>query len=182
MHFETRLQKAYALLRMLKEKAITQTLVYKPDYKEIIHKIITKKEWRTEEYRQFLLDNEELIYSVFNGNPEPSETGHSYEKSHNLLTLTVALRSFFRIYYHLKKSGVEDISDYMVSFIAYVFCNNSGVLKDGEPDYEFTDEEIKILYPQFSAEKLFPTVRIWIVSGDFNKEQFYAEMNDYLKA
>ena len=44
------------LFLMLKEKAFVQTLVYQPDYVEIIHKIILEKQWRTEEYRQYLLE------------------------------------------------------------------------------------------------------------------------------
>ena len=42
------------VFKTLKEKTITHTVLYQPDYKSIIHKIITDKDWRDEDYKNFL--------------------------------------------------------------------------------------------------------------------------------
>ncbi|MBR4471599.1 MAG: hypothetical protein IKS54_09860 [Erysipelotrichaceae bacterium] len=166
---------------LLKEKAISQTILHHPDYRSIVHHIITERKWRSEEYRRFLIENEEEILDVFDGAPLETKKGHTYEKSRNLLTLIISLQSFFRIYHHLSECGIENKREFLSSYIPYHFCHNNGIYKDGQLVYEFSDEDVRKLYPQFSKERLFPSIREWIVTGAFDKESFMKELEDYSK-
>lgn len=164
-----------ALFHMLKGKAISQTVLYQPDYAKVIHQIILEKEWRTDEYREYLIDREGLIYEAFAYEPEDK----AYEKSYNLLTLITTLKSFYRVYYHLNKNGIENIDDFLYSFIAYSFCNNNGITRDGKTSFEFTEEEIKILYPQYNPEFMLSSLKTWIIKGGFDEEALSSELEEY---
>ena len=167
------------VFKTLKEKTITQTILYQPDYKTIIHKIIAERDWRDEEYKQFLIDNEAMIIDVFESSSDVVSDNQTYQKSHNLLTLIASLQSFFRVYYHLKMAGFEDISSILSSFIPFMICNNNGIIKNDQMVFDVSDEEIKLLYPQYSKDRVFNSVRNWITTGGFDKEQFFAELKEY---
>lgn len=167
------------VFKTLKEKTITQTILYQPDYKTIIHKIIDERDWRDEEYKQFLIDNEAMIIDVFESSSDVISDNQAYQKSHNLLTLIASLQSFFRVYYHLKMAGFEDISSILSSFIPFMICSNNGIIKNDQMVFDISDEEIKLLYPQYSKDRVFNSVRNWITTGGFDKEQFFAELKEY---
>ena len=164
---------------MLKEKAISQTVLYQPDYQKIIHRIISTKSFRSEQYRQFLEDNEKLICNAFDSKPIQPENGPVYEKSHNLLTLIMSLQSFYRVYHYLKEAGISDMGGFLYSYLAYMFCHNNGIIMDGEAVFDFTAEDIRNLYPQYSDDMLFASVRNWIETGVFDKELFNEELKRY---
>ncbi|MBO7677327.1 MAG: hypothetical protein J6S49_07430 [Erysipelotrichaceae bacterium] len=175
------LRKDLTVFNMLKEKTISHTILYQPDFRSIIHRIITERKWRSDEYLQYLLDNEELICDIFDSPMAKSRSKHTYEKAHNLLTLISSLQSFHRIYYHLKNAGVENISDFMTSYIPYLLCKSNGIVIDGTHIFEFSDDDIQRIYPCYVKERLFPCVRTWITSGSFDENRFYEELEQYQK-
>ena len=72
----------------------------------------------------------------------------------------------------LNKNGIENIDDFLYSFIAYSFCNNNGITRDDKTSFEFTEEEIRILYPQYNPEFMLSSLKNWIIKGDFDEEAF----------
>ena len=164
-------------LNMLKGKTVCQTVVYQPDYETIIHHIINKRSWRSEEYKNFLLENEEKICEVFSSPVTADE--ESCQKPHNLLTLIIALRDFYRLYYHINRTGAGISQDLLLSYIPYMLCKNNPVFKGKTPVFGLSDEDIKALYPQYRKDIVFSSVRQWADSGYFDEETFLKQLGQY---
>ncbi|MBQ6216730.1 MAG: hypothetical protein IJK53_05035 [Erysipelotrichaceae bacterium] len=165
-------------LRMLKGKTVSQTVSYQPDYRTIIHRIINEREWRSEEYKDFLSDSEEAIVEVF---ASPAGKKSEYEKPHNLLTLIIALQEFYRLFYHIRKKESDVNRDLLTSFIPYMLCKNNPVFRQKEPVFDIADDQIAVLYPEYHSKDVFPSVRQWIDSGVFDEEAFYKELDKHTK-
>ena len=67
----------------------------------------------------------------------------------------------------------------MYPFVAYSICSNNGIIRDGQTVYEFSDEEVRILYPLYSGEKLLPSERTWIKTSYFNSDEFRNELKQH---
>ena len=154
----------------IKEKIVTRTIHYHPDYEKIIHSVIEGCEWSEESYRKFLLNNEPLILGVFER--ELAADGEEAEKPHNIRSLKCALQDFYRIYQGLAKSDIEQIDRYLYTFIAYTLAARYGVAEEGTYGYLFSDEEVKKLYPFFSSSMLIGTSREWILYGEWDSVAF----------
>ena len=167
-------------IRSVREKTVAYTVLNCPDFKNIVHDLIGNWNWRTEEYAEFLKEQEETIVEIFASEPDTSgtqEAGAALVKNHNIRSLITSLESFFRIYYHICRAGVSDICPYFRSFLAFSLAEKGGFCRDGKTSYTFSDEEISRLYPQFSADCLFDSVRLWIRLGEWNKKQFLEELS-----
>jgi hypothetical protein len=149
--------------KMIKEKMIARIVRYTPDYREIIHSIVTETPWQSEEYAAFLAEKEEIICDAFI-TETPEQEGKA-EKFHNFRSLNCALQEFYRYYEKLKKRQVEDLDPYLYSFIAYIMVSKNGICKDGQLSFEYGDEDIKQLYPGYVPGSLPESVRQWIDHG-----------------
>lgn len=166
---------------MMKGKTVCRTVFHVPDFKTIIHEIIENKTWRTEEYKAFLLNHEENIRKLFgSGNISPGTSNTATAKTHNLLSLTNALEDFYRIFHHLAQAGAENPENWLYSFLAYSLIRKSGYLKDGSLCFECADDEIRKLYPMFSAEYIPDSVREWVAYGIWDKERFQVELAEIM--
>lgn len=164
---------AYSITR---EKVIAYHVRYVPEYAEAVHSVLAGQPWQTEEYAAFLAENEALILDVFaGGSQEPAEETE-LAKTHNLRSLIIALKQFFRVYSHLTENGAENIGEHLASFLAFTLASKSGIFKDGKISYEVSEEEIARLYPQFSDRPLPPIVRKWIQYGIWDSETFDREL------
>ena len=149
--------------KMIREKMIARTVRYLPDYREIIHSILTTNPWPSEEYAEFLAGKEEVIYDVLVA--EAPAQGEKIEKFHNFRSLNGALQEFYRYYGILKRKQVEDLDPYLYSFIAYMMVSKNGVYKNGQLSFEITEEDIRQLYPGYVPEAMPESVRMWIDYG-----------------
>ena len=162
---------------VLKEKIISRTVFNDPDYNEILESVIGGRAWQTDAYAEFLYKNRDLIYEVFVTESETKPAGkEKIHKYHNIRCLISSLKDFFRIYYHLRKCKVPFIERYFYSFLAYSLVSKSGIEKDMAPCMEVTDDDIKTLYPFFTADTLLDHVRQWVTDGKWNKEALLAEL------
>ena len=159
-----------------KEKVIAYRVRYTPDYAEVIRSVLAEQLWQSEDYAAFLTEQEGRILDVFAGGEEEPEESAELGKTHNLRSLIIALKQFYRIYSHLVENGTQNIGDYLASFLAYTLAVKSGVLKNGMLSYQVTEEEIARLYPQYSAETLPPTARKWIRYGYWDSNEFESEL------
>ena len=171
-------QDTLAAVGTAKEKTVAYAIMHTPDYDKIVHEMITDSIWKTEKYGEFLKEHEQTVAEAFaSDHMDMLNRDTAISKHHNIRTLIAALESFHRVYHHMTKAGIRDIKPYLYSFIAFFLSAKSGITKDKKYCYNPTDEEISQLYPRFSAECLFESVRNWVCFGYWNKESFMEELS-----
>ena len=158
--------------KIIKEKTVSRTLLYLSDYARIVHEIVTESKWPTQEYADFLLENEALIQEVFTSDLL-KETGR-LGKHHNIRSLNCALQEFGRVHELLSEKLIASIPPYFYSFIAYILATRSGIFRDGHTTFSFTTEELRELYPAYRDEHLPEWVRQWIEYGVWEEDSIAA--------
>ncbi len=161
----------------LKEKIVSHTVVISPNYKAIVQEVLTKRTWQSQGYTDFLKENEGLILEIFQADPdEPDPEEHGERKVHNIRCMISSLQHFYRVYYHMKKVGIQDIRPYLYSFLAYSTMSRCGYFNDGKSCMQFDDNDIKRFYPRYSEETLLKSVRRWIIYGNWDEQDFAEEL------
>ena len=156
------------LYKTVKEKTIARTVRYLPDYRAIIHSILTETVWPSQEYGDFLLENEQSIYDVFVR--DPADPKGRLRKYHTIRSLRCSLQEFYRLYEILTERESPEILPYLYSFIVYLIVSRNGIERDGKPSIDSTEEEIKQLYPDYRPDLLTDDIRQWIDEGIWEKE------------
>ena len=164
------------LYKTVKEKTIAHTVKYIPDYQEIIKKILAETEWPSQEYADFLAENEQTIYDAFCGDSPCRESG--IKRYHNLRSLNCALREFYSVYEVLTKLQTPDIRQYFYSFIVYMLVSRNGINKEGLPDFGSDEELIRQLYPGYSSEYLPEGILQWIEDGILDADKISGDVSD----
>ncbi len=154
---------------MIREKTIARTVRYVPDYRTIIHAILTRSDWPSQEYAEYLAENEQTIYEVFVSNG--SEQRNVIWKTHNFRSLLCALKEFGRLFALLREHQIPGISRYLYSFMTYILISRSGVLKNGKLCFDVQEEDIRRLYPEYDAALLPVCVREWIEHGIWEEDE-----------
>jgi len=173
------LGKDHAQYRMLKEKTVSRTVFYSPDFSRIIPEIIRTRQWNSEAYEQFLKGQEETLLEFFDMERyEPGRSGRDAVMSRNLRTFINTLEDFYCVFTALSKSRVADLTPWFTSFLAYSLSHRAGVFRNGELDLDSSDEEIQRLCPQFETGYLYPSERRWISYGVWEEEQFRKELGE----
>lgn len=163
------------LYKVIKEKAISRTVLYIPDYQEIIHHLLAHGDSPNQEYADFLAENVELICDVFGAEPIKRKDGLG--KCHNIRSLICALNEFYQIYEILVENQTPDMEQYLYSFITAIMISKCGIYKNGELCFEPSEADVKQLYPGFSSDKMPACIRQWIEYGIWERD----EIADYLK-
>ena len=164
---------------MLREKTISQSLRYIPDFAAILPAILQERTWPSEEYAEYLVRHEDLILDVFASDfakPVKSLLATEDGKCHNLRSLTKGMESFYRIYYHLQDEGIPVSDSHLYSFLAYYLAKKSGVRMDGQLMLDFDDNNLTRFYPHFSLNALTDSEREWILTGIWDKNAFLKEI------
>ncbi|MBP3210753.1 MAG: hypothetical protein J6M64_12730 [Oscillospiraceae bacterium] len=166
------------LYKLVKEKTFARTVRYIPDYPEVISQIVEKTEWPSQEYADFLTESVPLITEVFcGGTPDRKSNVRKY---HNLRSLKSALYAFYRLYAFLSENQVSEISRFLYSFIVYMMISRNGISRDGEPDFEYTEEEIRQLYPEYSTDYLPESLMDWIEEGITDEDRIKKDLSRWL--
>lgn len=163
---------------MLREKTISQSLRYIPDFAGILHAILQRRTWPSAEYADYLSAHEALILDVFASDyDQPVKLLLTQEdgKYHNLRSLTKGLESFYRIYYHLQEAGLPISDGCFCSFLAYFLASKSGLRKGGKLSLEFDDSDLEKFYPGYSQDALTDMEREWIKTGIWDENTFLEE-------
>ena len=168
---------ALAVNAAAKEKTVAYMTIHSPDYAKIVHSVIRERTWKTAEYGRFLLDHEQTVLELFASDPMEAMTrGAELRKHHNIRCLITGMENFYRVYHHMTRAGVTDLEPYLCAFLAFHLCTWSGITRNGKYCDDPADEEIRRLYPRFSADHLFESVRRWISFGYWDKELFRKEL------
>ena len=164
-----------AIYKMVREKTIARTVLYVPDYPTILHDIITGNNWPSQEYAVFLLGNEQMISDLFAS--DPLEEMDTLGKCHNIRTLIGSLREFSRIFEVLVKNRIPDMDRYLYAFITYMLILKNGIFRDGQPWFEFGEEDVRQLYPGYSSDTLPESILQWVEYGVWDEEQIAKDLS-----
>ena len=170
---------------MLREKTISESLRYIPDFNTIIRAILQQTEWPSEEYAEYLTEHEALILDVFASDyAQPAKTllGQQDGKFHNLRVLTKGLESFYRVYYHMHTAEIPLPDSHLYSFLAYYLAAKSGLCKGGEIVLEFDESDLLQFYPGFSKSDITDIERNWMKSGIWDSDVFLDEIGALTEA
>ncbi len=169
------------LYYVIKGKTVCRTINYVPDFDAIISSIIRTRTWGSKLYKAYLLSKKDEILQLFRSESYvPEARAKGLAKSHNLLVLTTAMDDFYRIFSHLTKAGITSPDQWFFSFLAAVFAWKGGIYKDGVLTFESEESEIGEVYPRYSPEHMYSSVRYWIVYGIWDREQFAEQLNESL--
>ena len=160
--------------KMIKEKTVARTVLYMPDFQEIIHSINTSGKWPSEDYESFLLENEELIRDVFSSDSLQQRDG--LNKRHNFRSLICALRDFYPVYELLKEKNIPGKEKYLSSFITYMMIWRNGIFREGQTSFDVTLEDVLALYPDYSAEAIPGSLRRWVEYGIWDEDKISEEL------
>ncbi len=164
---------------MLREKTISQSLRYMPDYAAILHQILQEREWPSEDYAEYLAGHEALILDAFASDcSAPVSTLLRMEdgKYHNIRSLTKGLDSFYRIYSHMREADIPISDSHLYAFLAYYLAAKSGLRKGGQLTLSFEDSDLPQFYPGFDPRALTVSERQWIQAGIWDKAGFMSEI------
>ena len=167
----------------IKEKIVARTVFHKPEFATIIHSLLLEREWFGSNYKQFLLSNESLILGVFETDPPKEDAGEDSShaslqpKPHNIRSLKCALQDFYRVHEKLVEYDIPNKEKYLYSFIAYTIAAKAGIAVEGKYGFIFSDEDVRKIYPFYSASTLLSNVRKWIIYGEWNEELLNGELS-----
>lgn len=184
----TNLQKIpYAEIR---EKIIHRTLKYVPDYKAIVHAVITNMKYQDREthgnrYKEFVEGCESGLLEIFAPDRNVSSNvkngadalfegaditnndsiSDCYQCPHNIRSLKCAISDFYRVYRILVKNDFSDIDRWFYCFTSYVISYKAGIAIEDHYGTIISDGIIMKLYPEFQTEYIFKAVKKWILHG-----------------
>ena len=181
------------IYKEIKEKTIQRTILYKPDYSEIISSIIQNfNTAKSESYSTFLKENIKQITSLFsdlvpneteenqlfnslfdNSENSSNENKKILVKPQNIRSLKCAVSDFERIYILLVEKNFENIDKYFFAFISYAICFKSGQIEEVENE----DEIISNTYFRFYDKNyIIQGIKKWIKTGEWNSNEIDEEL------
>lgn len=170
MHTDTAVKIKYS---EIKEKIVVRTIKNIPDYKSIFTKIITDYNTQDEKYKDFLLENQMCLVSVF--------TSGSIA---NIRSIKCAIQDFQRVFIELRRKGIEDeLPIYFQTFVAYTLLIKTGrVSKSERYGYLFCDSEIEKEYPGYYVRRyMLPGVKEWLIEGEWNEQNICDDIDKMLE-
>ena len=163
------------LYKTVKEKTIARTVRYLPDFQKVVTKILEESAWPSPEYAEFLAEHVQTITDVFCDDASVRNT--KIRKYHNLRSLNCALQDFYRLYEILAEHQVPELGKYLYSFIVYILISRNGLNNDGQPYFDYSEEEIEHLYPGYSPDYLPESVIQWIEDGILDEDRISADID-----
>lgn len=138
----------------IKEKLITRTIHYEPEYDQIIEGIVGAYKAQSTEYKEFLNKNCNRICNVFNKN-----------EIKNLRSLKCAIQDFERVYQTFKELDyMTKIDETFISFLTYVLDVKAGKIE--------TSSHLGELARANPNERfLLDPVKVWAVSSKWDQEE-----------
>ena len=154
----------------IKEKLITRTIHYEPEYDQIIEGIVGAYTAQSTEYKEFLNKNRNRICNVFNKN-----------EIKNLRSLKCAIQDFERVYQVFKRLNyIAKLDETFISFLAYVLMGKAGKIKTSSSLEELsTTAQARKDYPKIFGDKLLlNSVKDWALSGKWDPEELEREIKE----
>lgn len=152
-----------------KEKLVSRTIRIRSDYQSSIKSIVNSYEETSMGYRDFLQNNLDVIFQVF----EESQT-------ENLRLVKKYLMDYERVYAAWR--GTEIPNDHEIDvfymFGAMLFGAEVGIYEEGEYGFIFADTESRKIYSKWNGTHELFSVQNWIVKGEWDKKKFVDEIKN----
>ena len=170
----------------IKEKIVQRTVQYIPDYKKIVHTVITSMKYENSEYKAFIEscesgllelfapDRDDLSYGKRLGNNAlfDSEEQERLTPPHNIRSLKCAIKDFYRIYCLLIENEVPNLSNWLYSFTSYTIAYKADIVQDDI----FSDDTVRKLYPAFQSKYMLSGAKQWIFHGIWDEDFIQKEI------
>ena len=196
--------------REIKEKIVQRVIPFVPDYEEIISNSIESMSFSIE-YKGILRKNMRLLVKIlsgdFNNNTiieqyraenykvDGNKKREEYQKEeeklrkllaqrpHNIRSFKCAIQDFERVYNKLVKAGIQDCSNWLLSFICLMMANKAGlILENSRYGNLFLYLDVEKLYPDvFNSNFIVDGFSEWIIHGEWNDEVISKEIQLFLK-
>lgn len=184
--------------RDFKEKIVQRTIQYKPYYSEVVHSVINAV--KTENYRNFLLQQEDYIAALFAGrdiagnslDDHVAQTSGAYRRifnqegidaekrkkrllksrPHNIRSLKTSIQDFERIFEVLQDKKIDDCHKWFFSFVVFEIATKANLVHESERyGFLFSSYDLDVLYPGFYDSRYLPEVmKKWINNGIWDRE------------
>ena len=194
----------------IKEKIVQRVISFVPDYGEVVSDSIESMSCGIE-YKGLLRKNKKLLVKILSGDfndnaiieqykaenykPGGNKKREEYQKEeeklrnllsqrpHNIRSFKCAIQDFERIYNKLVKAGIQDSSEWLLSFTCFMMANKAGLIRK-IPRYGnlFLYLDVEKLYPEvFDANYILSGFSKWIICGEWNDEVISKEIQLFLE-
>lgn len=154
----------------IKEKIIERTVKYEPDYSKIIKAILQKFKTADEEYKQFLIANQEDLILLYFDDSHIRRNCNESVRPKNIRSFKCAIQDFYRIYQVLKECNEDNLSEWLLSFVAFELAYKANLLSTKEYGSLFWNQEIKSIYPYWYNEYyMLYTAQKWLIEGSWDE-------------
>lgn len=152
-----------------KEKLICRTLKIEPEYTTIIDSIINSYEETVKGYKDFLINNKEIIYQIF-----------IESNSDNFRSVKAYIMYYERLHEAWLNSNVsnEYETNMFYNFGAMTFGSIAGEYKKENYDLLFLDNEFLKKFENWNDIYHFKTCQDWVLKNVWDKEQFISEISE----
>lgn len=186
-----------------------RVISFVPDYDEVVSNSIESMSCG-EEYKQLLRKNKKLLVKILSGDfydnvfieqykAENYKLGSNkkieeYQKEeenlrnlleqrpHNIRSFKCAIQDFERIYNKLAKAGIQDSSNWLLSFTCFMMTSKAGLIQE-IPRYGnlFLYLDVEKLYPEvFDTNFILSGFSKWIIDGEWDEEVISKEIQLFL--
>ena len=196
--------------REIKEKIVQRVVLFVPDYDEIVSNCIEPM-FCGIEYKGVLRKNKKMLVKILSGDFNDNviieqykaknysrrfnEQREEYQKDeeklrkllaqrpHNIRSFKCAIQDFERVHNKLIEAGIQDSSNWLLSFTCFMMTNKAGLIQ-ATPRYGdlFLYSAPETLYPEvFDTKYFLRGCSKWIVCGEWDDEIISKEIQLFLK-
>ncbi len=194
----------------IKEKIVQRVIPFAPDYNEVVSNSIESMTCGIE-YKGLLRKNKELLVRILSGdfndnaiverfkaeintyyrNKKREERQKEEEnlrhllaqRPHNIRSFKCAIQDFERVYGKLVEAGIQDSSNWLLSFTCIMMANKAGLVHE-IPRYDdlILYLDIERLYPEvFNTNFVLNGISKWIINGEWNDEDITRQLQMLLE-
>ncbi len=196
--------------REIKEKIVQRVISFVPDYDEVVSNSIELMSCGIE-YKGLLRKNKKFLVKILSGDfndnaiieqykaehykPGSDKKREEYQKEeenlrnlltqrpHNIRSFKCAIQDFERAYNKLLKAGIQDSSNWLLSFTCFMMANKAGLIRM-VPRYGdlFLYLNVEKLYPEiFNTNFILNGFSNWIICGEWNDKLISKEIQLFLE-
>ena len=152
-----------------KEKLISRTLKIEPEYTTIIDSIINYYEETVKGYKDFLINNKEIIYQIY-----------IESNSDNLRSVKAYIMDYERLHEAWLNSNVssEYETNMFYNFGAMLFGNKMGIYEKKDYGLLFSSSKLLSIFTKWNTTYEFNSCQDWILENVCDKKKFISEISE----
>ena len=152
-----------------KEKLISRILKIEPEYTTIIDSIINSYEETVKGYKDFLINNKEIIYQIY-----------IESNSDNLRSVKAYIMDYERLHEAWLNSNVssEYETNMFYNFGAMLFGNKMGIYEKKDYGLLFSSSKLLSIFTKWNTTYEFNSCQDWILENVWDKKKFISEISE----